>query len=271
MLTFFKCLVEFPCEGFWSCTFVFWEFFFFFFLNHCNWFYLSSWLSLRRFFVFRDLSIFSRLSSCWQIIVHTSLLWFYFCDIGCNFSFLILFGTSYLLMSLNKAVLSVLSFQRTGSSLLIFLVSISYISALIFIIFSLVLTSGFIFLLWCIVGEIGALPLWEKPLSFPPLQLFTCEYCVTFHLSCWLTNYTVVGTALSALPSNLPVGLPAIGPGVSPVFSPGHLCESTEVRSQDCSSRVPGPSVVASYGGSSDSDLAQSLCERAHKAHSGWN
>ena len=70
-------------------------------------------------------------------------------------------------------------------------------------------------------------------------------YCVTFHLSCWLTDYTVVGTALSALPPSLTVALPPIGPGASPAFSPGHLCESTRVRSQDCSSRVPGPSVVA--------------------------
>ncbi|KAJ8781437.1 hypothetical protein J1605_007697 [Eschrichtius robustus] len=40
--------------------------------------------------------------------------------------------------------------------------------------------------------------------------------------------------------------MPAIGPGVSQaLFSPGHQCRSTEVISQDCSSRVPGPTVVA--------------------------
>lgn len=104
------------------------------------------------------------------ILVVTSLFWFY------------LFGASYLLMSLNKG-LSVWSFQRTCSSLLVFLVSISHISALVFIIFFLALTSGFIFLLWCIAGEIGALPLWGKPLSFPPLQLLTCECAVLCYFS----------------------------------------------------------------------------------------
>ena len=40
----------------------------------------------------------------------------------------------------------------------------------------------------------------EKPLIFPPLELITCECVtdVTFQPLCWLTYYSVVGTALAA-------------------------------------------------------------------------
>ena len=65
--------------------------------------------------------------------------------------------------------------------------------------------------------------------------------CVPFHLLCVLTKYTIVGTALSPA---LTVGMLAIGPGDSQaLFSPGHWNRSTEVRSQDCSSCAPGPTV----------------------------
>lgn len=56
-----------------------------------------------------------------------------------------------------------------------------------------------------------------------------------------LTNYTVAGTALSP---TLTVSMLAVGPDVSQaLFSPGHLCRFTEVRSLDCSNRAPGPAV----------------------------
>ena len=62
--------------------------------------------------------------------------------------------------------------------------------------------------------------------------------CVTFHPLCELSNYTVVGTALSPM---LTMGIPTIGPGVSQtLFSPGHQHRSTEVRSQDCSNHGSG-------------------------------
>ena len=68
-------------------------------------------------------------------------------------------------------------------------------------------------------------------------------YCVTFHLWCWLINYTVAGTALRP---TLTVGMPAIGPGVfQALFSPDYQHRSTEVRSQDCSNCAPGPAVGA--------------------------
>lgn len=52
---------------------------------------------------------------------------------------------------------------------------------------------------------------------------------------CRFTEYTVVGTVM-----------PAIGLGVSQVlFSPSYQFISTEVRSQDCSSFVLGPTVSA--------------------------
>ena len=52
--------------------------------------------------------------------------------------------------------------------------------------------------------------------------------CVTFHLLCRPTKYTVVGTALG---STLTLGRPAIGPGDShSLFSPAQH-RSTEVRS----------------------------------------
>ena len=98
--------------------------------------------------------------------------------------------------------------------------------------------------LWYEVGGIGALPLGKKALSITPLELFTCWVCSVVKLfTCCAGSqkYTIVGTALS---TTLTVGMLAIGPGVSQtLFSPGHQCRSTEVRSQDCSSHAPGPIV----------------------------
>ena len=75
--------------------------------------------------------------------------------------------------------------------------------------------------------------------------------CVPFHALCGLTKYTVVDTALGPA---LTMGMPVIGPGDSQaLFSPSHWWRSTEVRSQDCSSRAPRLSV-----GSSSSDLPTS-------------
>ena len=86
--------------------------------------------------------------------------------------------------------------------------------------------------LWCKVGGIGALPLGEKPLSIPHLELFTCGCALLCHLS---HCYTVVGTAFGL---TLTVGMPAIGPGVSEaLFSPGHQ------RRYTCSNHGSGPAV----------------------------
>ena len=95
----------------------------------------------------------------------------------------------------------------------------------------------------CEVGGNGALPLGDKPLSIPPLELFTVNVLcsVPFRPLCGLTKYTVVGTALGP---TLTMGMPAVGSGDSQaLFSPGHWHSSTEVRSQDYSSRAPGPAV----------------------------
>ena len=67
--------------------------------------------------------------------------------------------------------------------------------------------------------------------------------CVPFHPLCGLTKYTVAGTVLG--PASIVVML-AISPGVTQVlFSQGHQHRSTEVRSHDSSSCVPGPTVGA--------------------------
>ena len=67
--------------------------------------------------------------------------------------------------------------------------------------------------------------------------------CVTFHLLCRLSEYTVIGTAFSPTSTT---GMLAVHPGTSQaLFSQCHQRRSTEVRSQDCSSRAPGPAVGA--------------------------
>ena len=82
----------------------------------------------------------------------------------------------------------------------------------------------------------------EEPLSIPSLELFTCECSLVCHLSpvVWVHKETIVGTALGPI---LTGRMLAIGPGVSQVFSPVHQYISTEVRSKDCSSHAPGPTV----------------------------
>jgi len=67
---------------------------------------------------------------------------------------------------------------------------------------------------WWEVGRNGVLLLGQKTLSFPALELFTCKYILGCRFSpqwktCWLKNYTVLGTDLS------PKQLAAIGPDVS--------------------------------------------------------
>lgn len=71
-----------------------------------------------------------------------------------------------------------------------------------------------------------------------------CVFCwVTFHSFCGLTKYTAVGTALDP---TLTIYVLVIGPGVSQaLFSPGHQCRSTEVRTQGCSIHAPGPAMGA--------------------------
>ena len=90
--------------------------------------------------------------------------------------------------------------------------------------------------------------------------------CVTFHLLCGLTKYTIVGTALDPTST---VRMSAIGPSVpQALFSQGHQCRSTEDRSQDLSSRLPGPSVgVLEASQPWPSGPAQLLHACAHKAH----
>ena len=58
-----------------------------------------------------------------------------------------------------------------------------------------------------------------------------------------LSESTAVGTAVGP---TLTVDMPAFGLDDSQaLFSPGHQCRSTKVRSQDCSIHAPGPSVGA--------------------------
>ena len=61
--------------------------------------------------------------------------------------------------------------------------------------------------------------------------------CVIFYPSCELSEYIVVGIALSP---TLTMSVPANGPGVFHEFLPGHQHRSTEVRSQDCSNHRSG-------------------------------
>ena len=100
--------------------------------------------------------------------------------------------------------------------------------------------------LWCEVDDrIGVLPLGEEPLSIPLPEVFTSECALLYHLSpiVWAHKVHIVGTALSPIST---LGMPAIGPGIpKALFSQGHQCKVTEVRSQDCSSHSPGPAVGA--------------------------
>lgn len=81
--------------------------------------------------------------------------------------------------------------------------------------------------------------------------------CVTFHLLCGLTKYTIVATAMLA-----------VGLGVSQaLFSPGHWHPSTDVRSKDCSSNVPAPVMGAMEAAQTDPGLNQPPHLCVHKAH----
>ena len=85
-------MVEFTSEANWFFIFTFW----WFDSNDSSpllvinlfRFFISSWFSLGGLYVDRNVSIFSRLSTCWHIIVHGSLMIFYLCYISYNiFSF----------------------------------------------------------------------------------------------------------------------------------------------------------------------------------------
>ena len=81
------------------------------------------------------------------------------------------------------------------------------------------------------------LALGEKPLSIPLLECSPVSVfcCVTFHLLCGLTKYTIVATAMLA-----------VGLGVSQaLFSPAHQHRFDEIRSENCGSHGPGPTVGA--------------------------
>ena len=89
---------------------------------------------------------------------------------------------------------------------------------------------------------------------------------VPFHPLCGLTKYIVVSSVCSP---TLTVSMSAVGPGDSQaLFSPGHWCRSTEVRSQGTAVACPWTCSGSSYPGSSDSGLAQPLCVCAHNANS---
>ena len=72
--------------------------------------------------------------------------------------------------------------------------------------------------------------------------MFFCRRCsVTFSSLCWLTEYTVFGTALDP---TLTMCMSVIDPGISwALFSLGHQCRSSEVRTRHCSIHAPGPTV----------------------------
>ena len=103
--------------------------------------------------------------------------------------------------------------------------------------------------LQCKVGGIGALPLGGKqPLSVLPLEVFTCGRALLCHLTpvCEVSDCTAVGTALCP---TLTMSMLATGPGISQtLFSPGHQCRSTEVRSQYCSNHGPRIAVIIYSG-----------------------
>ena len=95
-------------------------------------------------------------------------------------------------------------------------------------------------------GGTGALPLGEKPLNIPVVELFICKHALLCLPLSMLTDYTVAGTAHSL---TLTVGVLAVGSGFSQAncshqVTPGF----TEVRSQDCSNMHLDP---LCYGDSS--------------------
>ena len=94
------------------------------------------------------------------------------------------------------------------------------------------------------VGGFAALPLGKETLSIPFLEMFTWECALLCYFSslCRLTEYSVVSAALSP---NLTMGMSIMGSCVSlSLFSLGHQCRSTEVRTQDCSIGASGPTMV---------------------------
>lgn len=66
--------------------------------------------------------------------------------------------------------------------------------------------------MFLICGGTGALPLGEKPLNIPVVELFICKHALLCHPLSILTDYTVSGTAHSL---TLTVGVLAVGSGFS--------------------------------------------------------
>ena len=91
----------------------------------------------------------------------------------------------------------------------------------------------------------GELPLGEKPLSIPPLEPFSCACSLLCPLSSVVWTHRIP-CCWHCSRSHLNCGYAHSWPRDSEVlFSPGHWCTSTEVRSQDCSDCVPEPAVGA--------------------------
>ena len=148
-------MIEFTSGDNWSWTFVCWEL-----SNHRFNFSNFDWSShVFSFFIvvlgdctFLRICLFLQGCPFYQyIFAYSSLLWsLYFCGVSCNFIFISNFidlGTlSFLLKSLAKglSILFIFSKNQLLVSLIISIVSISYISALIIMISFLLLILGFV-------------------------------------------------------------------------------------------------------------------------------
>jgi len=158
---FSRSWMEFACEAVCSWTFVCWELF-----NHSFSFSTSGWsVDIFYFFlVLRDctfLRICPFLQGClfyWHIIACCSLLWslYIFC-VHYNFPFffliLLIWALSlFFLISLSEGILILFIFSKNQLLVLlifsiVFLVSMPFISALIFMLSWLLLTLSFVFIL----------------------------------------------------------------------------------------------------------------------------
>ena len=113
-------------------------------------FFVSSWFSLGRLYVSRNLSISCTLSKFWLIIVVSSYNCMYFHDISCTFfisSFIYLGHLLFLWVWLRvyQFYIDFLKTQLLVSLIFSFFSSTSFISTLIFIISFLLLTLDFVF------------------------------------------------------------------------------------------------------------------------------
>ena len=113
-------------------------------------FFVSSWFSLGRLYVSRNLSISCTLSKFWLIIVVSSYNCMYFHDISCTFfisSFIYLGHLLFLWVCVRvyQFYIDFLKTQLLVSLIFSFFSSTSFISTLIFIISFLLLTLDFVF------------------------------------------------------------------------------------------------------------------------------